>query len=178
MGIVKTLSVVLAAAGMCMPQALMAAETAARQPITADVALTEGGVLLGQVVDTEGAARAEVPVAILAGGRELALAKTDGSGYFAFRGLRGGVYQLVAAEGHGLYRVWSPGTAPPSAQQGALVVAGQDMVRGNWGPVGESVGWTKFWLSNPWVIGAIVTTAVVIPVALHNAEDDDEPMSP
>jgi hypothetical protein len=38
----------------------------------------------------------------------------------------------------------------------------------------------KRWLANPWVIGGIVAVAVAVPVALHNAnrDEDEGPMSP
>ncbi len=136
-----------------------------------DVALADGGVLMGQVVDTQGVAKANVPVKLTAGEKELAVGKTDANGYFAFRGLRGGMYQLTAAEGTGMYRLWAPRTAPPSAQRGALVVAGQDLARGQLGAR------MRAWLSNPWVVGGIVATAVAVPVAIHNA-DDNTPSSP
>jgi hypothetical protein len=158
---------------------VLAADSSDRQPVVADIALVDGGVLLGQVVDTAGTARPDVPVSVLAGDQELATAKTGGSGYFAFRGLRGGVYRLATAESHGVYRVWAPGTAPPSAGQGVLIVTGDDVARGTLPkPLGECAGWTKFWLSNPWVIGAIVATAITVPVVLHNAGGEEEPVSP
>lgn len=178
LGLVKAVAIVVATTGVCVPQALMAAESVARQPIAADVALRDGGVLLGQVVDTQGTAKAGVAVTVHSGDRELAAAKTDAGGYFAFRGLGGGVYRLSAAEGQGLYRVWAPETAPASAGQGALIVAGQDLVRGDFGPGGEVIGWTKFCLSNPWVMAGLVAAAVAIPLALHEADDEDEPASP
>lgn len=173
--VLKVTLVALATLGMCLPQSVLAADPAATTNLT-DVSLGSGGVLLGQVVDNAGAPQANVPVSLQSGQQELGASKTDGGGYFAFSGLRGGVYQVVAAKGHGAYRVWTPGSAPPSAQQGALVVAGNeqnqlgnqtaalgqqpDLVRGQYG------GRLGFWLSNPWVIAGVVATAVAVPVAL------------
>lgn len=150
----------LAVVGFCIPTAVLAAPPAAQEAV--DVALREGGVLLGQVVDPQGAAIGDAKVALVDGQNELAVAKTRGDGYFAFSGLRGGVYQVAAANGQGVYRVWAPGTAPPSAEQGALVVAGGQTVRGQ-------AGGLMMFLSNPWVIAGIVATAVAVPVAVHNS---------
>jgi len=173
-GIVKGFAVCLAVLGFCLPQPLLAAVPASQAPVAIDVALSDGGVLFGQVVDAQGSAKSKVPVSLRAGDRELAVSRTDGGGHFAFSGLRGGVYQLTAAEGISAYRLWAPGTAPPAAQPGALVVAGQDLVRGNW-PCPD-FGRLRFWLSNPWCVGALVATAVAVPVIIHNA--DGGPASP
>jgi len=170
--VLKGLVVFLATLGACMPQVLMAAQPA-QTPNIVDVALRDRGVLVGQVVDVSGAPQAKVPVSLQTGQQQLGTATADANGYFAFSGLRGGVYQVVAAEGQGAYRLWTPGTAPPTAQQGALVVAGQDLVRGQGG------GRLRFWLSNPWVIAGIVAAAVAIPVAVANANHHhDQPVTP
>jgi predicted alpha/beta hydrolase len=145
-----------------------AAGGAPLKPVIVDVALREHGTMLGQVVDTAGLPKGNVPVSLSSGQQALGTAKTDANGYFAFTGLRGGMYQVVAAEGHGTYRVWTPGTAPPTAQQGALVIAGEDLTRGQF-----KSGW-KFCLANPWIIAGIVAAAVAIPVAIHNLDDDDD----
>jgi hypothetical protein len=178
--ILATLTVYVAIMGLCLPQPLLAASPAGQEPTIVDVALYDNHVLLGQVVDTAGLPKPHVPVTILTGEEPLAVGKTDDQGFFAFRGLQGGVYQITAARGCGAYRVWAPGTAPPVAQRGALVVAGQDLVRGNCcdDPCSEAIGWAGFCLcSKPLVVGALVATAVAIPVAIH-AANRGEPASP
>jgi len=167
--IVQSIAVWLAMLGICVPQVAFAATPP--QPQAIDVSLHEGGSLLGQVVDAQGKPLADSQVVLQNTNRKLASAKTGGNGFFAFRGLRGGVYQVVAAKGHGTFRAWAPGTAPPAAQQGALIVAGQETVRGQCGPMG-------FWLCNPWVVAGIIAAAVAIPVAIHNADNDSTPSSP
>lgn len=168
-----------AAVGFCLPQSLLAA--AHPGPSTADVTLTAGGVLQGQVIDRQGAPLAMMPVALRDRDRQITGTATDEYGRFAVGSLRGGVYQIVAGGGYATYRLWSPGTAPPSAEQTALVVAGQDVVRGQWG--GGSCrrccpGWgvVTFWMSNPWIVAGIAATAIAIPVAINNSEDT--PTSP
>ena len=163
----------LAVVGSCLPT--LAAAPQGQSPVIYDVTLRDGGVMLGQVVDVQGAPKADVPVSLRLGEQEIATTATDANGYFAFSRLRGGVYQVVSAEGVGAYRAWAPGTAPPNAREGALVVAGQDLIRGNFG---HHLGRLKFWLCNPWVVAAIVTTAVAVPVGIHNANRGGGPTSP
>jgi hypothetical protein len=103
--------VTLAVFGFCLPQPLLAAGRAESKPIIADVQLHrdfEGNVLVGQVVDPYGSAKANVPVVLEGGDQGRLLDTTDGNGRFAFRGLHGGLYRVAAAGGHGSYRVWRP----------------------------------------------------------------------
>ncbi len=175
---IQGLAVCLAAIGVCLPQPLVAASIQSA-PTLIDVELQkgpQGDVLLGQVQDQQGAVQAKVPVILYGAGNKVAETTTDADGYFTFHNVRGGVYQLTSAEGVGTYRVWQAGTAPPTAQPGALVVAGEDVARGNWHQQG---GRLKFWLSHPLVIAGIVAAAVAIPVAIHNSRDRGEtPTSP
>jgi hypothetical protein len=160
--IVNGVMVSLAAVGFLLPQPLLAAKPAPASPAI-DVALRDGGLLVGQVVDEQGAALGNVPVSLRYQDRQLVAGKTNKDGSFGFNGLRGGVYQIVAAKGHGVYRVWTVGTAPPAAQDGALVVSGDPVVRGQAGG-----GFAAF-ITNPLVIAGVVATAIAVPVAIHNS---------
>jgi len=170
--IVNGVMVSLAAIGFLLPQPLFAAGPAPASPVT-DVALRDGGLLVGQVVDEQGAAMAGVPVSLRYKDRELTTGKTSKDGTFGFKGLRGGVYQIAAAKGQGVFRVWTVGTAPPAAQEGALVVGSDDVVRGQECRGG---GFRAF-ITNPLVIAGVVATAVAVPVAIHNSKHN-EPTSP
>jgi len=132
-------------------------------PAVIDVTLHDGGTLRGQVVDAQGKPLAGSPLSIRQIDREVARVVSDQSGYFQATGLRGGMYQILAGEATGVYRLWAPRTAPPSAQPGALVVVAGKQVLGQ----GHRV---LCWLRNPWVIAGIVAAAIAIPVAIHNAE--------
>lgn len=173
--IFKGLVVSVAVLGICLPQSLLASTPVKQSPVVVDVALGQGGVLLGQVIDPNGTVKANVPVSLSLGDRELAKAKTDTNGYFAFSGLRGGVYQVVAAKGVAAYRAWAERTAPPTAEKGALVISGQDLMRGQYH---HTAGWLKYHLANPWVVAGIVATAVAVPVGIHNSSSSTAPSSP
>jgi hypothetical protein len=155
----------LAAVGMCLPQAVFAAAPAPPTPVVMDVALSDGGVLYGRVVDLQGAGIANVPVVVKTQDRNVAAATTAPDGTFSIQGLRGGVYQVAAANGHGVYRLWSAGTAPPAAQTSAIVYVPNSPVDGN---VVVYTGGLKMLLANPIVIAGVVATAIAVPVALSN----------
>ncbi len=167
-------AVALATVGFCLPQVAFAAPQSQGSVVT-DVALQNGGVLLGQVLNTSGAPQKDVPVSIRTGKQELGIAKTDANGYFAFSGLRGGTYQVVAADGLGAFRAWAPGTAPSGSQQGALLVAGRDLARGQFGcgPCGPPC-WATL------AVPAAIAAAIAIPVTIITADDNDDqrPVTP
>jgi len=191
LGSVEIVLVSLVAAA-CLPQALWAGAVTPDQPtVVADVAMTADGRLVGQVLDGQGSPVAGIPVAVFQQDRQAAAATTDAGGYFAVAGLRSGVYQVAAAEGRAFYRVWAPGMAPPGAQQSALVVAGEDLARGQIGsllPFGGFGGFGGFGMgglsgifSNPWFAAAAVSASVAAPIAVHNAERnriESRPSSP
>ena len=169
--LVKGVLIGLATVGLLIPAPLLAAGPAAK-PVVVDVALRDGGVLLGQVVDPQGVAKADAPVSLRYEDRELVTTNAGPDGYFAVKGLRGGVHQVATQDGHGVYRLWAAGTAPPSAQDGVLLVSGSSVTRGQQGG-----GGLKTFLANPLVIAGIVATAVAVPVALHNSRSSS-PASP
>jgi hypothetical protein len=152
--------------GICVPQVAFAVEPA---PAILDVALADGGVLHGQVVNAQGAGAAGMPVYIRTQDRDVAAATTAADGSFAVQGLKGGVYQVSTLQGHGVYRLWSPGTAPPVAQNGAVLYTQSSAVDSNvvhYTQNGDGGG-LKTFLTNPLVIAGIVATAVAVPVACN-----------
>ncbi len=137
-----------------------------------DVRLEDGAVFVGQVVTPEDTPMQGVEVSLVNGKQRLGTAKTNAKGYFAFRGLKNGVYQVSVGQDQMAYRVWSKETAPPSAHPGARIVVGKDVVRGQY----AEGHFLKAALSNPFVVGGLVATAVAVPIAIHNSHD--EPASP
>lgn len=95
-----------------------------------DVSLGTSGELTGYILDGQGQAVAGSRVIVRLGQNSIAEATTDTSGRFRVDGLRGGVYQIVHADGVSVFRVWKNGTAPKSAKTNALIVVGQRQVRG------------------------------------------------
>ncbi len=190
--------VLLATIGLCLPPAVFASGAEVkREPVVIDVALQEGGLLLGQVVNPQGAPLSKTAVSLQENGREIAVTQTNKQGYFAVRGLRGRVYQVVAAEAHGTFRTWNPGAAPPTSQHGALLVAGKQTVRGQCAQCEQGAEYAQCtgcgdpgcagecavpcrtglagWLTNPWIVAGIVATAVAVPVSIHNSGRPSSP---
>ncbi|MEN6405913.1 MAG: carboxypeptidase-like regulatory domain-containing protein [Thermoguttaceae bacterium] len=173
----RNLLVALATLGMCFPQVAWAAAPAAPAPVVTDVALSDGGALNGKVVDTQGAGIGGVPVVVKSQDRSVAAATTAPDGTFSIQGLRGGVYQVVAVNGHGVYRLWSAGTAPPIALTSATVYAQDNPINDNTVVYTQADtttgGWSpKMLLTNPVFIAAVVATAIAVPVALANSDSD------
>ncbi len=132
----------------------------ARPAAARDVALQASGLLQGQVLDVQGRPQAGVQVSVTKQGLPATFATTDGDGRFAVLGLSAGLYEVRTPQGGGIYRAWAPHTAPPSAQDGVLVISGEEVVRG-----GQGLGF----LANPWVMGAVVAAAIAIPLAMDDA---------
>jgi hypothetical protein len=101
----------------------------ARLSRTFDVELQPGGVLLGQVLNGQGGTQARALVTVRRQGQDLGRLQADAAGRFSVRGMPGGLYELATTGGSSFYRVWTEGTAPPSARQAAILTAGP-IVRG------------------------------------------------
>ncbi|MAT71710.1 MAG: hypothetical protein CMJ58_19560 [Planctomycetaceae bacterium] len=169
------------AACMCMLSApALAAPGAPSVQRPADVALGDGGTLVGQLVDAQGAPLAGAPVSIQSGGREIVRATTDAQGQFSITGLKGGMLEIAAPGHYQSYRCWAPRTAPPAANSGVLMVANGDLLRGQYGacptpgcspgPFGTAMGWVA---QHPLITAGVVAAAIAIPLAI----DDDDPAS-
>ena len=149
--------------------ALMIAQpalAAVNRPVTvsgariSDVGLLAGGILRGKVVDAQGVPMGQASVTVLYAGEEIARTSTNGEGVFHVAGLRSGVHQLVSGDGRATCRFWSAGTAPPGANPAALVVSGQQQIRGQNGGGKPRVGQVM-------ALG-LVAAAIAIPIALSN----------
>ena len=165
---IQKLAAMVATIGMMLPQSAMAGQAPAASQ--GDVALRAGGVFVGQYVDAHGNAVAGAEVAMLAGGKAIAVTKTDKQGRFAVKGLQTGQYDVVAMNGKSTFRCWDGKAAPPNARNGALIVTGADVVAGQGGILG-------FVQTYPLLSAAAVTAAIAIPVGIA-AADDDPPASP
>jgi hypothetical protein len=164
-----------AAPGPDKTQPLPASISPPPLPLVSDVALGEGGVLSGQVVNRQGVPVPGASVVLRQNDVEVGGAATDLHGQFRVSGLRGGLYQVGAGQGAGIYRLWAARTAPPSAQTAALVVSGNDVIRGQCcgdcggcNPCCCDGGGLIGFLTSPIVVAALVATAIAVPIALAN----------
>lgn len=171
------------------PQFLFAAEQpAARAPVPSqaaramavvDVELQANGLLVGQLVDSQGRALSAAEIQLTSNQKKWNVL-TDQQGRFQLEGMSGATYTVQSGQQVQLMRAWAPGTAPPSSAKGLLFVQNSDVILAQncASPVcGSAVSKAKHPLANPWIIGGLVAAAVAIPVAIHNADDDD-PASP
>jgi len=147
------------------------------------VSLEQGGVLRGVLVDEQGRPLAKSAVQIRKGRRVFSRTETGPRGEFQFSGLRGGVYEIASVAGTGVFRVWSPGTAPKAARRQALIVSRSQVVRGQFADLGLST------LTNLGDLGALggmgtasgLATAAAVAgitvgaVVISNEADDDAP---
>ncbi|MEZ6055245.1 MAG: hypothetical protein R3C01_00945 [Planctomycetaceae bacterium] len=128
-------SFVLAVAAMFTASPAFAQEgpvapAAAKAPVVQDVALHDGGVVVGQVVSPAGVAQGQVNVRLVQQGKVVAVTKTNEKGQFAVADLNAGVYQVQSPQASGQFRFWNQNAAPPVAKQGVLLVNKGDVVRG------------------------------------------------
>ena len=129
--------------------------------VVVDVALRDGGVLVGQVFNSEGATRAGVPLMIRNRAGHDVRVEADGLGVFTVNNLQGGVYQIRVGKTVAAYRLWAPGTAPPAARTGAVLVDSHQVSRG------QGKGRSNVF-RHPWAITSFVAAAIIIPIAVTN----------
>ncbi len=172
----------LTAVSLLVAQKSIAADGLAAKPEpvptinTVDVILGGGGVMQGYVVDAQGVPQADVEITLTTDNREQVTSRSDEKGRFGYRGIEGGSYQLTTEHGVVLCRAWTATTAPPRSAATMLLVHDQDLVRGQWAApagVNGAVSRMKRVMTNPFAVAAIVGAAVAIPVAVHNANQDD-----
>lgn len=157
-------AVLLALLGLLTPAPLRAANPLRASGIS-DVALADGGVLHGQLLDQQGSARAGVGVHCVSSGQVIGQTRTDAAGRFQFSGLKGGVVQIQSPLGGGVYRCWAHRTAPPSARNAVLIVQDGTVQRGQHGANLLNI------LSNPWVLTTLAALAIILPLTLDNKKD-------
>jgi len=156
--LVRGMVISLGVLGMCLPEMAFAVPPPLA-PAVVDIAMADGGVLHGQLIDLQGGSAVGLPVSVKAQNKDIVRTTTVKDGRFTVQGLRGGVYQVAAGKGQGVYRLWTAKAAPPSAQKNAIVFT-QGFLGG--GP--------KMLLANPIVVAGVVATAIAVPVAIVNSK--------
>lgn len=155
-------AVCLAVAGMFVFASLAgAAEKPLVVPVAVDVALAEGGLLRGQVLDAQGAPLKNSPVSIWHENHQVAATVSDGQGQFSVMGLRGGVHRVVAGEQQAVYRLWTAEAAPPAARPGTVVIGGTSVIRGQNGQMvqGPHTGLPRGLINSPVLWGGLAYAA-------------------
>ncbi len=135
--IVRCAIVVLTLGGIVAPQAIRAeplrrnsGQANANAERVVDVALHDGGVLVGFLLNPQNVPVTDSDVLIHRQGQLVAKTTTNEQGRFVVAGLRGGAYEIVCDGDLAAVRAWAPGTAPPNALQTVLVVTHDDVIRG------------------------------------------------
>ena len=82
---------------------------------------------------------------------------TNTEGIYAFKNVKGGVYQVTSGNTEGVFRVWSEKAAPPTSKEHALLVMGENGARGQFGSVDPTLV-----LLTAGVITAVVLSAIVL----------------
>ena len=161
----------LATIAMCcmlVPTPVLAAEAdlSAIQvaPQVLDVKLDGEGVLRGAVAKSSGQPHEGALVTLALGKQAVATAEANREGQFAFKLLRGGVYQIAAGDQVVTLRAWPEAVAPPAAKERLLVVSDMELARGQ-RPLGEAI------FSTPVLVGAVIIAAIAIPLALNSSDD-------
>lgn len=171
----RSLTLLLASIGVVVPQATVAFAAPSDQairpsvpqtaPTLADVVLTAAGKLQGQVIDRQGAPKANAPVTIAtARGEVVGHVKSDRQGYFTADLSKGGVYTIATNETKVAVRVWAQAAAPPAAHEGLLVVDEPGAVlRGQ----DDDSGYRRRWL----LLGAggVITAGVIVAALEQNS---------
>lgn len=154
---------------------VVASEATTSELAPIDVELREGGVLLGQFVSATGEPVVGKEVCLqLADGREAKMLTGD-KGAFAFRGVSGAA-RLTGPDCVALTRCWSPGSAPPGASDSVLLIENQQVTRAQRYAGNAANGFvqrSKRLMANPLFVTGLIATSVAVPVAIHNADDDD-----
>lgn len=132
----KVTVVGLATVGQLIPASMVRAETPAptKPPAKSstavlDVELGAGGTVSGDVFNAQRDPVKDAVVSVRQGRNEVASVRSDDSGHFTVKGLKPGVYHVVAGTGQGIYRVWNKTTAPPKSLSQIKIVSDRTVIR-------------------------------------------------
>jgi len=184
------MALVLACFSLVLVQASNAEESKTTPQVT-DISLRANGVLIGQVVNSQGKSVSAAKVTVYHGRDVIAQATTDRNGGFMVRKLRGGMHRVTAGQGVEVVRLWTTKAAPPSSRSTLTIVSDKNVVRGQCGESGCTgecgdegcgvAGAGFLGLGGGGLAGTagIVATAAVVGGVLAAAlDDDDDPASP
>lgn len=107
---------------------------------SSDVALNEGGLLKGTVLNTAAQPVAGVKVNVLHEDKVIATSMSDKNGEFTVKGLRNGAHVVKVGTTQKAVRLWGSHTAPPAAVENVAIVVDEETVRGQIGGLGALGG--------------------------------------
>ena len=142
---------------------------------SSDVALNEGGLLKGTVLNTAAQPVAGVAVNVLHDDKVVAISMSNEQGEFTIKGLRNGAHVVKVGTTQKAVRLWGTDTAPPAAVENIAIVIDDEAVRGQTGLMsGSQVG--GFIASNA---GALLLIGGAAAITLGTTLDNNaEPASP
>ena len=156
--------------------------------LVSDITLASGGILTGQLLNSQGKAIANQAVYVLHNEKRVAKTLTDQRGRFRVRSLRGGAHILKTGEAKQACRFWTTKAAPPSARKTVLLVADKNVTLGQTpaqgplvygGSLGNGAGGGFLSNSGMWLGTGIVTSAAVMGGVIgFNSALDRRPASP
>ena len=130
-----------------------------------DVELTQNGTFRGHVVDNSGNPLANCHVVVFHESTPVAKVKTDAAGRFEVSQLRSGMHHVAAGQQFAGFRLWSADTAPPSANDQVLMVAGDPAVRG-------ALDGALFLIGTPEVLALLIGGGIAAAIALDNNDHE------
>ena len=159
----KIAAILLALPGIVLPQSRVLASEQKVSSFTVklvkpnsilDARLNKDGAFTGRTIEHDGTPVVGAIVVVKRGQTEIGQSVTDEHGNFAVGNLKSGVYEVSSGATTGSYRLWTEGTAPPSAKPHGLLVLGQNGTRGQYGLTETIFG------SNLGLILLVTTTAL------------------
>ncbi len=173
--LIRRIALVLACAGMLLPQGLIAATPPpVKKSVMTDVVLGSRSTLVGRVVDGRGRGLVGRTVRVHRGSSLIARVKTDRTGQFTVKNLPGGVYSVTSGSTAQLIRAWAAGSAPPRTSAQVVLVDQPLVIRGQDGAAAADSG--RFLGMTPLGLAVVGATVITVPVLI--AESDDEPAAP
>jgi hypothetical protein len=173
--LIRRIVLVLACAGMLLPQGLIAATPPpVKKSVMTDVVLGSRSTLVGRVVDGRGRGLVGRTVRVHRGSSLIARVKTDRTGQFTVKNLPGGVYSVTSGSTAQLIRAWAAGSAPPRTSAQVVLVDQPLVIRGQDGAAAADSG--RFLGMTPLGLAVVGATVITVPVLI--AESDDEPAAP
>ena len=140
-----------------------------------DVALNSKGELHGQLVSPSGKPESSAEVKLHSSSdkkKPATKVKTDKDGRFIIRGLRRGPCMLTVNDQSYAFRVWPEKQAPPKSIRTVALVAANVEVRGQYEDAGASNSIWGMSTGAKLAVGVVIATAIAVPVALSDDDDD------